>query len=206
MCLPGSVTRFDRVGRYPPLLQLLPLSNDEAREFLESGAKSIGRNALFTHDAARLVVAQSAGSPRLLRRNASLAYFSAATDGQHRISAEHVAQALEANNFAPAKDPNAGKSWTNADPNDHSALYQKGPAQPAKPSAPAALKSAPLEKAPEPKRVARKLSEFALYSSPTTTLREFSEALRAEKEELELEKMKRREANRIFYHSWRFGK
>src|SRR5262249_21193637 len=98
------------------------------------GARSIGRGALFTRDAARMVVAQSAGSPRLLRRNASLAYFAAASDGQTRISAEHVSQALEANSFATAvKNPNEGKSWTKSDPSDHSVLYQKSVAQPPPP-------------------------------------------------------------------------
>ena len=230
MCLPGSVTRFDRVGRYPPLLQLMPLSDEEAREFLDSGAQAVGRSMLFTRDAARLVIAQSGGSPRLLRRNASLAYFAAATDGQDRISVEHVSQALEANNFSPGtKNPNEGKTWTKADPSDHHTLYQKGPAAPppvpgeasrqepkavapiavstpVKPAPVEPAKSAPTQKPAEGKQPARKLSEFALYGSPGGTLRDFAEAIRAEKEEKELEKIKRREANRIFYHSWRFGK
>jgi len=228
MCLPGSVTRFDRVGRYPPLLQLLPLSDEEAREFLESGATSTGRSALFTREAARLVIAQSGGSPRLLRRNASFAYFAAASEGQNRISPEHVAQALEATNFVPGdKDPNEGKAWTRPDPSDHHTLYQKSPAQPppsgevlpqaaaasplssdrpAKVDAPVPSKSEPVAIVAESKPASRKLSEFALYSTPAGGLRELAESLRAEKEDVELEKIKRREANRIFYHSWRFGR
>jgi len=234
MCLPGSVTRFDRAGRYPPLLQLLPLGDDEAREFLECAAKSSGRSALFTRDAARLVVAQSGGSPRLLRRNASLAYFAAASEGGTAISAEHVTQALEANNFvAAAKNPNEGKAWTKSDPNDHSRLYQKGPVPPqgeiprqqietissrsAEAASDRSVQAMPdMNLSPSPRRTTfekpaelerpRKLSEFALYSTPGASLQDFAQALRAEKEEKELEKIKRREANRIFHHSWRFGK
>jgi hypothetical protein len=235
MCLPGSVMRFDRVGRYPPLLQLLPLADDEAREFLEGGARSIGRSALFIRDAARLMVAQSAGSPRLLRRNASLAYFAAASEGRTVISSEHVSQALEANSFAAAaKNPNEGKSWTKPDPSDHSVLYQKNSPPPpaeiarrtanpistrsveilsAKPvqaasdpgSSPSPIQ-ATFEKPAQPNSSGRKLSEFALYSTPGASLRDFAHAIKAEKEEKELEKIKRRESNRIFYHSWRFGK
>jgi hypothetical protein len=183
MCLPGSVSRFDRVGRYPPLVQLLPLSEDEAREFLEAGAKSIGRTGLFTPEAAQLVVERAGGSPRLLRRNASLAYFAAASDRQARISAEHSAQALEANSFTPlGPNPNEGQSWTKSDPAGSSVLYRKAPASPA-----------------------RKLSEFALLDTSRDDQAAL-ERLSAERNAQELERIKRREANRIFYYSWRFGR
>ena len=228
MCLPGSVSRFDRVGRYPLLVQLLPLSEQEAYEFLESGAKSIGRAGLFTPEAARLVIERSAGSPRILRRNASLAYFAAASDGQPQITAEQVSQALEANNFAPlGKNPNEGKSWTKADPGNHSALYQNAPppaavesripTEKAAPAVPAEIRATPRHavsappappaaEQPEQKRESRKLSDYALYASQANDYEGALERLRIERNAQELEKMKRRESNRVFYHSWRFGK
>ena len=233
MCLPGSVSRFDPAGRSSVLVQLLPLSQQEAHEFLESGAKSIGRTSLFTWEAAQLVIARSGGSPRVLRRNASLAYFSAASEGQAQITIEQVLRTLETNNFAPlAKNPNEGKSWTKADAIDHSALYQhtlppaatvvseaarprpaeksvQAPSTETCGSSRAAMVTPgkpPVDEHSPQKREARKLSDYALYGSPRNDYQEALEKLRIERNAQELEKLKRREANRIFYHSWRFGR
>jgi hypothetical protein len=50
------------------------------------------------------------------------------------------------------------------------------------------------------------LSEFALYASSPSDYQAALERLRTERNAQELDKIKRRETNRIFYHSWRFGK
>jgi hypothetical protein len=190
MCLPASVPRFDGIGKSPALVELRPMSASDARSYLQERAASIGRPDLFTPEAANLVIGQSRGLPRLLRQNASLAFFAAASEGRATILAQHVIQALQARSVAGSEENSAaappGKTENAADP------VKGGPEKPPTEATPPAV--LPASDVAD-QLILREAEEMAE-----------AERCKAEQDANELAKAKRLESNRIFYHSWRFGR
>jgi type II secretory pathway predicted ATPase ExeA len=95
VCLPWNVGRFRSLADPVAVVELTPLTQSEARNYLLEQVPPAGRPDLFTPEALELVVKGSGGSPRLLQSIASLAFFSAAFDGASQISSKHVLLFLE---------------------------------------------------------------------------------------------------------------
>ena len=95
VCLPWNVGRFRSLADHVAVVELTPLTQSEARNYLLEQVPPAGRPDLFTPDALQLVVEGSRGSPRLLQSIASLAFFSAAFDGASQIGSKHVLLFLE---------------------------------------------------------------------------------------------------------------
>jgi len=186
MCLPNSVSRFAQIGNYPPLVQLQPMSARDAHGYLLAGATSMGRPDLFAAGTLDLIIEQSSGSPRLLRQNASLAFFSAAFEGCEQIYPQHASRAFESRAIPSIKE-DTGKS-----------LWRDGAA--------IELSKSVTETAhtpPEKPNAEKSSAEPVFDQGLALTSRD--DAAKAQKEAYELQKMKRREANRIF-SPWRVGK
>jgi hypothetical protein len=191
ICLPTSVPRFDGIGKSPALVELGPMSANDARTYLQERAATIGRPDLFTPEAINLVIGQSRGLPRLLRQNASLAFFAAASEGRANILAQHVIQGLQARSVAPppAESSGAAQQGNTQDTVDP---IKGGPEKPIPEATPPAALPASDVADQLILREAEKMAE--------------AERRKAEQDANELARAKRLESNRIFYHSWRFGK
>jgi hypothetical protein len=190
MCLPASVPRFDGIGKSPALVELGPMSASDARTYLQERAASIGRPDLFTPEAANLVIGQSRGLPRLLRQNASLAFFAAASEGRATILAQHVIQAVQARSVAAL----GGNSDTSPSRKTEitAAPVKGGPEKPT------------IEAAPQPVLPVKDVADQLILREAEKKAE--AERHKAERDARELAKAKRLESNRIFYHSWRFGR
>ena len=105
MCPPSSASRFNRPGAN--VVHVQNLSILDARTYLLEQANSIGRPDLFSPDAMELIVRRAAGSCRSLRSIASLAFSTAAWEGETQISVRHVIEVLE---LANACDSDRGWS------------------------------------------------------------------------------------------------
>src|SRR5580704_18247719 len=82
--LPSCVARFISTVN-PVLIQFDLLSRSDAEHYLHERATDAGFPDLFSDDALEVIVDGSSGSPRLLRRIASVAFFNAASDGAFQI-------------------------------------------------------------------------------------------------------------------------
>jgi hypothetical protein len=80
----------------PTLVELTPLTPNEARDFVVERATKAGRADLFTPEALESLIAGTSGLPRLLRSVGKFALFYAAYEGASQVGAEHVAEALAA--------------------------------------------------------------------------------------------------------------
>ena len=80
----------------PTLVNLTPLTPNEARDFVVERATAAGRPDLFAPDALEYLIAGTSGLPRLLRSVGALALFLATHEGASRVGVEHVAEALDA--------------------------------------------------------------------------------------------------------------
>ncbi len=94
--LPSFAHRFAFSDVRPVVIELTPLPESDARSYLLERAASAGLPNLFTTEALDLIIDGSAGSPRLLRSIASLAFFGAASDGASQINLRYAASALVA--------------------------------------------------------------------------------------------------------------
>ena len=93
MCRPPSVHRFNCPAA--DVVELEGFSIADARNYLLERANSIGRPDLFTPDAMDVVIHRTGGSCRSLRSIASLAFSTAASEGERQISRAHIAEGLE---------------------------------------------------------------------------------------------------------------
>jgi hypothetical protein len=89
-CLPRFAAAID-----PFHIAFDLLSQSDAEHYLKERAASAGFTDLFSAEAMALILNASSGSPRLLRRMASLAYVNAASDGAFQIGPKHAAAALD---------------------------------------------------------------------------------------------------------------
>ena len=94
LCLPACAGRFANSEVRPVIIELTPLSQPYAQNYLMERATSAGFANLFEPEALDLVAYGSRGSPRLLRSIASLAFFCAASDRASQIGVKHVTSAL----------------------------------------------------------------------------------------------------------------
>jgi len=100
LCRPASVRRFISVVD-AAVVSLTRLSPSDTRSYLLERASSVGGPDLFAPAALDLIVDASGGIPRSLWAIASLAYFSAASDGSLQIGHQHVADALASQFISP---------------------------------------------------------------------------------------------------------
>jgi hypothetical protein len=99
--LPSCVPRFSPTID-PVLIQFDLLSRSDAEHYLRERAAAAGFTDLFSDEALEQIVDASNGSPRLLRRIASMAFLNAAADCAAQIQHKHAAST-----FAMQLPPNA---------------------------------------------------------------------------------------------------
>lgn len=79
-----------------PTVTLAPLPPDEAASFLRARVAQSGHAPdLLTNGAVDAIVHHAAGAPRVLNALLGMAVFSASLDGEERVTAAHVAQAMQ---------------------------------------------------------------------------------------------------------------
>ena len=91
--LPSCVARFISTVN-PVLIQFDLLSRSDAEHYLRERVAGAGFPDLFSDAALELTVDASRGSPRLLQRIASMAFFNAVSDCAFQIGHKHAASAL----------------------------------------------------------------------------------------------------------------
>jgi hypothetical protein len=101
--LPSCVNGFAFSDVHPVIVELTPLPQSDARNYLIECASGAGLPDLFATEALDLIVNNALGSPRLLRSLASFAFFRAACDGASQIGIGHAESAFVAQN--PSRPP-----------------------------------------------------------------------------------------------------
>lgn len=90
--LPGFAARLPGVRP----IRLTPLLPEEAASFLRARtAQSDHRPDMLTEEAVEAIVRHAEGAPRVLNALLGLSVFTASLDGAERVTAAHVAQAME---------------------------------------------------------------------------------------------------------------